>query len=268
MMRLTFHPFLLISLFTFLLFSDLSFAQAASRSGKLVRGGEAKVVSVVDGDTVVLDDKRQVRLVGIQAPKLPLGRDYVKKQPFADQSKAALEELVLGKFVRLSYGGRRTDRHGRALAHLHLLDGTWVQGWLLERGLARVYSFRDNRTRVDAMLALEGAARAGREGLWSHNFYRIITAARSHKLVDTFQLVKARIKDAVRIKGRVYLNFGADWREDFTVTISPKNGRLFKKAGLRPETWSGREIRVRGWINWRNGPMIEATHPEQIEVLN
>jgi hypothetical protein len=24
---------------------------------------------------------------------------------------------------------------------------------------------------------------------------------------------------------------------------------------------------VRGWLQWRNGPMIEATHPEQIELL-
>jgi micrococcal nuclease len=264
MKLLPFH-ILLVSLLTL---AATASTLAASRSGKLVRGGEALVVSVVDGDTVVLDDKRQVRLVGIQAPKLPLGRDYVKKQPFADQSKTALEGLVLGKVVRLSYGGRRTDRHGRALAHLHLKDGTWVQGWLLEQGLARVYSFRDNRTRVAAMLALEEDARQRMEGLWGHRYYSILDAARSHKLVDTFQLVRATIKDAVRIKGRVYLNFGADWRKDFTVTISPKNLRLFGKAGLRPETWRGREIMVRGWINWRNGPMIDVTHPEQIEVLN
>ena len=29
----------------------------------------------------------------------------------------------------------------------------------------------------------------------------------------------------------------------------------------------GRISRVRGWIKWWNGPMIELTHPEQIEVL-
>ena len=29
----------------------------------------------------------------------------------------------------------------------------------------------------------------------------------------------------------------------------------------------GRRIRVRGWLAWRNGPQIEATHPEQIEVV-
>lgn len=40
-----------------------------------LRAGErARVAAVVDGDTVVLTTGRQVRLVGLQAPKLPLGR--------------------------------------------------------------------------------------------------------------------------------------------------------------------------------------------------
>jgi hypothetical protein len=25
---------------------------------------------------------------------------------------------------------------------------------------------------------------------------------------------------------------------------------------------------VRGWIDWRNGPTIQASHPEQIEILD
>ena len=267
MKRLVVHLFMFVPALLIVLDGAWT-AEAASRSARLVKGGEAEVISVVDGDTVVLADKRQVRLVGIQAPKLPLGRAHVSKQPFADEAKASLENLLLGRIVTLSWGGRRMDRHGRALAHLHLRDGTWVQGYLLEHGLARVYSFRDNRALVPAMLALETDARAHREGIWSHDYYQVLTAPQSHDMVDTFQLVQARIRDAVRIKGRVYLNFGADWRTDFTVTISPKNVRLFGKAGLRPESWKGRDIRVRGWINWRNGPMIEATHPEQVEVLN
>ena len=58
-------------------------ARAESVSGleALTLGGPATVVAVVDGDTVVLDDGRQVRLVGIQAPKLPLGRRNFRKWP-------------------------------------------------------------------------------------------------------------------------------------------------------------------------------------------
>ena len=44
---------------------------------------EARVVEVIDGDTVVLEDGRQVRLVGIQAPKLALGRPGFRAWPSA-----------------------------------------------------------------------------------------------------------------------------------------------------------------------------------------
>jgi hypothetical protein len=30
---------------------------------------------------------------------------------------------------------------------------------------------------------------------------------------------------------------------------------------------AGRRLRARGFLAWRGGPMIEATHPEQIELL-
>ena len=61
----------------------------------LVAGGTARVIDIVDGDTLVLEDGRKVRLVGIQAPKLPLGRPYVAIQPLADDARAALAELTL-----------------------------------------------------------------------------------------------------------------------------------------------------------------------------
>src|SRR4051812_18629530 len=72
--------------------------------------------------------EKEVRLVGIQAPKLPLNRPNFKEWPLAQEAKAELEKLVLNQRVTLSYGGERTDRHGRTLAHLHTDDGTWAQG--------------------------------------------------------------------------------------------------------------------------------------------
>ena len=67
---------------------------------------------------------REVRLVGIQAPKLPLNRPNFKEWPLAREAKDELEKLVLNQRVTLSYGGARMDRHGRTLAHLHTDDGT------------------------------------------------------------------------------------------------------------------------------------------------
>jgi len=46
-----------------------------------------------------------------------------------------------------------------------------------------------------------------------------------------------------------------------------KDGEAFKAAGVDPKTLAGKKLRVRGWVEWRNGPMIHATHAEQIELL-
>ena len=237
----------------------------------LQRGERVRVGAVIDGDTVVLerpvDGARQVRLVGIQAPKLPLGRPGFEAWPLAAEAKRVLGELVRGHTFELRFGGRRMDRHGRLLAHLYDEDGTWVQGEILGLGMARVYSFADNRALVPEMLALEGAARAARRGIWGHPFYAVRNPAEAARHIDTFQLVEGRVLDAARVKGRIYLNFGVDWRSDFTVMINARPLRLFTKAGLDPLTLEGRIIRARGWLKRRNGPMIEATHPEQIEVV-
>jgi endonuclease YncB( thermonuclease family) len=237
----------------------------------LTPGPRAVVDTVVDGDTVVLsqpvDGADQVRLVGIQAPKLPLGRRGFRTWPLAAPAKAALEALILGRTVDLAFGGRRLDRHGRLLAHLYLADGTWIQGALLGQGMARVYSFADNRSLIPQMLAEERAARAAGRGIWGHPFYAVRDARVLDRHLSTFQLVEGRVAAAARVKGTVYLNFGDDWRTDFTVRLDSRARRLFRRLGVDPLSLEGRRVRVRGWLRRFNGPLIDATHPEQIEVL-
>ena len=121
----------------------------------------ARTVEIVDGDTLLLDDGREVRLVGIQAPKLPLGREGFVAWPLADEAKAALAELTLGRDVKIAPGPAPQDRHGRLLAQLYDAEsGEWIQGALLADGMARVYSFHDNRVLIPEMLERERAARA------------------------------------------------------------------------------------------------------------
>jgi endonuclease YncB( thermonuclease family) len=240
---------------------------SGSPLSRLEPGESARVVEVVDGDTVLLDDGWQVRLVGIQAPKLPLGRKNFQKWPLADESRAVLEEMVKGRDVLLAYGGRRVDRHGRRLAHLFRADGTWIQRELLARGMARVYSFPDNRAIVGEMLEAEVAARRGRAGIWRNSWYAVRAPEDTIRDIGSFQLVEGRVLDAADVRGTVYLNFGENWRDDFTVKISKGDRKRFTADGFDPLSLANRRIRVRGWLDERNGPMIVATHPEQIELL-
>jgi hypothetical protein len=52
------------------------------------------------------------------------------------------------------------------------------------------------------------------------------------------------------------------------VTVSKRNERVFTAAGIEPKKLEGRRLRVRGWIEERNGPRIEAARPEQIEIAD
>ena len=232
------------------------------------KGLPVMAVAVSDGDTLTLDDGRQVRLVGIQAPKLPLGRPGFKPWPLGQTAKTALIRLARGYRLTPHFGGARADRHGRILAHLTRDDGRWLQGEMLALGLARVYSFADNRAAVSEMYAIERRARANRRGIWKLDYYRIIKESEAHRYVGSFQLVEGRILNAAVARGRGYLNFGENWRQDFTIAIPKRALNRFRAVyGRRLDQLSGKTVRVRGWLRRYNGPMIEATHPEQIEVL-
>lgn len=241
-------------------------AQRAAALGLAFAAG-AEAVSVIDGDTLVLADGREIRLVGLQAPKLPLGRAGFEAWPLSAEAKARLEALALGRHLDLGFGGRRGDRHGRVLAHLFDADGRWIQGELLASGLARVYSFADNRAAVAEMLALEREARAAGRGIWGDSFYAVRSAEAAGDWLGGFELVEGRVLAVGRGGGAAFLNFAEDWRQDFTLVLDRAAQKLFAAEGIALDGFAGRRVRVRGWLESYNGPMIEVTHPEQIELL-
>jgi len=169
--------------------------------------------------------------------------------------------------VTLFYGDDRRDRWRRALAHVRREDGAWLQGHLLQRGFARVYTWPRTATGARAMLDLERTARANRRGLWSDRFYRVRNPAETWGDLDSWQVVEGRVVDAAIVRGTGYLNFGLDWRNDFTFRLESPARRAFRAAGLDIMDLIGWRVRGRGWVYPTNGPMIDLTHPAQLEVL-
>ena len=245
----------------------------AAPTDRLEPGESGRVAAVVDGDTVTLDGGPSVRLVGLQAPKLALDRRGAEDWPMSGAARDTLAALVFDREVTLRYGGARRDRHGRALAHLvRAEDGLWVQRAMIEAGMARVYSFADNRALLPELLAAERTARAAKRGIWGHPLYRVRGAAGLDDAIGSFQIVEDTVLKTAIVRGRVFLNFGVDWRTDFTVTVAPRDRRMFESAfaaaGIGDfAALAGQRVRARGWLRSRNGPQIVATHPEQIELL-
>jgi micrococcal nuclease len=235
-------------------------------------GPRGIVTEIVDGDTLLLDSGRVVRLIGIQAPKLALGRDGYIDWPRANEAEAALIALVLRKPVLLRYGGEAIDRHGRTLAQV-MVEGdapVWVQQAMLAQGQARVYSFPDNRACLAELMAAETRARAGGLGIWGDSYYRVQRADRPADLLalaGRYELVEGRVLQAEKLGGQVFLNFGRYYKEDFTAVIDARALSMFADLGLDPVKLGGALVRVRGWIDDRDGPRLAVTHPEQLEVL-
>lgn len=209
----------------------------------------------------------EVWLAGIAVPtaaEAPAG--------IAAAAQRLLADLTLGRTVCLDpadAGGPpdAADRYGRLPAQVQRDDGVWLQGRLLAAGLARVHPTPLGRSRTAAMLAIEDDARTSRRGLWRLASMQIRSAEDAEHAPSGLQLVEGRVVDAERRGDWWYLNFGEDWRRDFTVTIGKQAVPSFAAAGTEPYALKGRTIRVRGVLQWRNGPMIEALVPEQIELI-
>ena len=241
----------------------------------LAPGERGAVASVLDGDTLYLEGGLKVRLAGIQAPKLPLGRKGFKAWPLGDEARSALSLLTKGQQVQLFYGGKRRDRYDRALAQIYTLrpDGTrdqWVQEEMIRGGWARVYTWPDTVQDAAALYKAEREARGAGRGIWGDDFYAVRSPVPNMLAqdVDSFQLVEGIITSAADVRGRVYLNFGADYKTDFTLAIAKSDRKAFTRQGLDPLSLEGARVRARGWIELSNGPMIWLDHPERLEVLD
>ena len=123
---------------------------------------------------------------------------------------------------------------------------------------------------VLAFLATLALLCAAALGIWSDPYYRVRRAAKPadfSSLSGHYELVEGRVLSAGKSGSRVYLNFGRHYKEDFTAVIEARALKLFGEAGLDPLKLGNALVRVRGWIDLKDGPRIEITHPEQIEVL-
>lgn len=228
----------------------------------------AKVAAVIDGDTLALESGERVRLLDINTTEIAHNGEAA--QEGSAEGKKALTDLVLGKQVRLEYGPRERDVYRRLLAHIYLSDGTWVNAALVKQGWAHVYTFPDNQLHGDALLPLENIARASKSGIWALPRWKIIDAEVCCKdeEIGRFELVRGKVIKVIPVDGRVYLNFGRDWKTDFTVMIGKKDVKRFKKQKIDPESYLGKTVLVRGFTAPVNGVMIRVTHPQQLEVLH
>lgn len=163
--------------------------------------------------------------------------------------------------------GQGENRYGERLGLILRSDGMSLQEELILRGLG-VWSAMAGfpaawRIRL---LAAERLARLEKAGLWQTQ--RLLDANNPPKTYWRGQFVIARgvVRDVARTPARTYLNFGDDWKTDFTVAISAKARRKFEAGEWKLSELRDKSIMIRGPVRFYNGPYMEVDFTEQMEI--
>ena len=226
------------------------------------------VKEVVDGDTIRLVNGELLRYVGLDTPEVRIkeaGSFVYNPQPFSLEAKEYNRKLVEGKHLRIEFDIEKRDKYGRLLGYC-FADDVFINAELLKHGYATLYTFPPNLKYVEMFVDLQKKARKEKRGLWGS--YDTISSDEAHKYINQVRSVRGRILGTYQSAKCVFLNFGQDYKTDFTVVIFNNSLSTFREKGINPAVfYHGKTIEVTGRIKSYNGPEIIVNSPYEIELI-
>ncbi len=220
-----------------------------------------RVASVIDGDTVVLQDGRHLRFVGINTPEL--GRDGNPNEPMAAEAKRRVQRLIDANKGRLGlqFDGQRFDRYERLLAHPFLPDGRNLTEQLLSEGFGMQIVIPPNEKYFACYRTAERGARLAVRGVWGESRFAAHPAHTWSKRRIGFQRVKGTVH-------RVFFDNGSVWielDERFTLQIKRSDLAYFPQKFL--QQLSGAKLEARGWVQYYGGAFrLRIRHAAAVEL--
>ncbi len=123
---------------------------------------------IVDGDTLVLENKERVRLIGVDTPETKHPRKPVEH--YGKEATAFTKKMVQGKRVRLEFDQANAhighkDKYRRTLAYVFLENGTFLNAEIIKQGYGFAYT-RFPFKYLDEFRSYEREAREHNRGLW------------------------------------------------------------------------------------------------------
>jgi micrococcal nuclease len=215
------------------------------------------VKTVYDGDTVVLEDGREIRLLGINTPEVQHRGKLADAG--GDEAKRWLTDKLKNTKVRLEIGTEKTDKYGRTLAHLFTEKKEHINLQLVEAGLAAVSIYSNELFYVNELVRAQDRAEQATLGIWGKPEYAAIPVA---------SLTEAGHQGWTRLVGKVagirktrkstYLEF----TDTFEARIENKWLDLFPDV----DSYVGKTIEVRGWLSKSKGHFFMLIrHPSAIK---
>lgn len=197
------------------------------------------VVRVYDGDTIVLENGKHVRLLGINTPEIE-SRHQVE-EPGGVAAKQWLQaQLPSNSKIYLEFDQVRHDKYKRLLAYVYLPDGKHLNLALLENGLGAVSIIPQNGRYADELIRAQQHAEKKKLGIWAMPEYqsRPISQISSHtKGWQRFIGTPITLR-----KGKKYTRLIINDKTD--IRIANANLHLFPELS----SYLGKAVEVRDWV--------------------
>lgn len=142
---------------------------------------KAKVLSIVDGDTVKVifhNKEESIRLIGIDTPESRLNKKAIKD---AQRTKSDIETITSqgreaknfvkglvkpGDLLKIEFDVRTRDKYGRLLAYLYLRSGKMLNEEIVKEGYAQLMTIPPNVKYQERFLKAYREAIESHRGLW------------------------------------------------------------------------------------------------------
>ena len=155
---------------------------------------------------------------------------------------------------KISFKAGDIDRYGRTMITSDSEEK------MLRDGVAIIYASEGDIP--GSWFAAEASARSKKIGIWGdHDLLLTPFNAAQHK--NEFHVVEGTVTRIYANKAATYLDFGEDWRSDFSITVPAK---LRRSMGDKLDAIKeGSHVRVRGRLYEENGPMIMLNNANNLE---
>ncbi|WFP52045.1 thermonuclease family protein [Methylomonas sp. EFPC3] len=217
-----------------------------------------RVEKVFDGDTILLDDGRKVRLLGINTPEIA-GR-IKSAEAGGEQAKQWLRLKLEQRKVFLQGDVEKQDKYQRTLAYVFNENKQLINVELVKRGLATVNIHPPNLRYVNELLAAQEEAERGNIGVWSDAAYSPTPVERlDQSNYQGWKRVTGKIISLKQTVKHSYLLFS----DKVSVSIEPSSLPLFTAL----ESYIGKNVEVRGWVKRsRDRFYVIVRHPADIRA--
>ena len=241
-------------------FADNCFSQKLSKPEKVT------VKWIYDGDTLLLTDKRKIRIIGIDTPETKHHKQ--KAEAYGAKAREALRELLkkCQYQIELRYGKEKQDKYKRTLAHVYLPDGTNISNWLLERGYAKALAFPPNTVLADCYRKAERYAQSRSLKIWKFKKNKIKEANSLPTRTKGVIRLKGHVKQVYSYRKSTIIELESNSKQHIQLKIKKKNLSYFKHFDF--EALNNNDIIVSGYLkNKRNKRTLYLNHPSQIEII-